>query len=358
MSPDLNIDTLVREMTPPSPAEVSADITEEAWDQFSRDGFLHLGQVLSDDDVERLKQRADDLAAGNVKNPQVLLQLDTGGEYLALPGAVEAFDSPTKLYRKIQGLEFDDEFLPLIRHPRFFEVCARMYGPHIALSLFRAMIMNKPAGQGTVLPWHQDGGDVWGLDREPLVTIWIALDTATPENGCMQAVRGSHRNGLLSSYGSTLSDDDAALHCPPDKVVDLAVSAGHAVLMHNWLIHRSGVNPSPFPRRAVTICYLDGRTRSTQTGDLMPIIAGTVDPAPHHYVSVLQDQVVNLSEAATRAEEYAKSLEPLYPEAKAYAESLEAEIAKLRAATDSGMAPNPSASFVRRATRRIRRALR
>ncbi|MEP6482137.1 MAG: phytanoyl-CoA dioxygenase family protein [Rhodoglobus sp.] len=344
-------------MTPPSPAEVSTVISDEAWDGFSRDGFLHLGQVLSADAIEQLKQRADDLAAGVVKNPRVLLQLDTGGEYLQLPDAVAAFDAPTKLYRKIQGLEFDDEFLPLIRHPRFFEVCARIYGPHIALSLFRAMIMNKPAGQGTILPWHQDGGDVWGLDREPLVTIWVALDDATPENGCMQAVRGSHRNGLLSSYGSTLSDDDATLHCPPDKVVDLAVPAGHAVLMHNWLIHRSGLNPSPNPRRAVTICYLDGRTRSTQTGELMPIIAGTVDPTPHHYVSVLREQVVALGEAVTRAEEYAKSLEPLYPEAKAYAEQLEAEIAKIRANAEVGTAPPAGVGVLRRAARRIRRAL-
>lgn len=283
--------------------------TDADWDRFSRDGFLHLGQVLDADGIARLTRRADDLALGRVVNDAVAMQLDTGGAYEDLPEAVRTFDEGTLTYRKIQGLETDDEFLPLIRDPLFLEVCARIYGPHVPLSIFRAMIMNKPAGQGTVLPWHQDGGDVWRLDREPLVTIWIALDPATTANGCMEAVRGSHRLGLLSDYGSTLSDEDAARHCPPDRVVPLEVPAGHAVLLHNWLIHRSGVNPSPIPRRAVTVCYVDGRTRSVLTGDLLPLIAGTVDPEPHPYVRQLQIDNATLRATFAEAEAYAKSLE-------------------------------------------------
>ena len=81
------------------------------------------------------------------------------------------------------------------------------------------------------------------------------------------------------------------------------------MLLHNWLIHRSGVNPSPIPRRAVTICYLDGRTRSVLTGDLLPVIAGTVDPEPHPYVRQLQIDNAALRTMFTEAEAYAKSLE-------------------------------------------------
>lgn len=283
-------------------------LTDEQWDRFARDGFMHLGQVLGAEEIGGLTQRADDLAMGRVHNEHVKLQLDTGGAYEELPQEVEAFEEGTTMYRKIQGLEMDDVFTPLIRHPRFLEVCARVYGPHVPLSIFRAMVMNKPAGQGTTLPWHQDGGDVWALDREPLVTIWVALDGATTANGCMDAVRGSHRLGLLSNYGSTLSEEHAAEHCPPEQVVPLEVPAGHAVLMHNWLIHRSGVNPSPDPRRAVTICYLDGRTRSVLTGDRFPVIAGTVDAAPYPYMRELLAHSENLQASFKQCEEYATSL--------------------------------------------------
>ena len=41
--------------------------------------------------------------------------------------------------------------LALLRHPIFREICARQYGPHASVSIFRAMMMNKPAGQGTGL---------------------------------------------------------------------------------------------------------------------------------------------------------------------------------------------------------------
>jgi len=362
MTTDASQLTLVR------PPAATHELTEDQWASFYRDGFLHLGQVLTEDEVERLKQRADDLAAGRVRNEQVLLQLDTGGAYEELPEAVQQLDGTTRLYRKIQGLEFDDEFVHLVRNPRFFEVCARIYGPHVPLSIFRAMVMNKPAGQGTVLPWHQDGGDVWGLDREPLVTIWTALDPATTENGCMECVRGSHRLGLLTDYGSTLSDEDAARHCPPESVVPLEVPAGHAVLLHNWLIHRSGVNPSPIPRRAVTICYLDGRTRTVHTGTHLPMVAGAINPEPLPYVRELMAHSENLSRAAADREVYALSLRTELEKVQAAYENALAEVARLHcevAARTPPERPRPrparparQKSLLEIARRRARRQLR
>ena len=284
-------------------------LTEQQWNDYSRDGFLHLGKVLEPEELEALRQRADDLALGNVKNPDVQMQLDTGGAYEELPGAVRAFDHGTVLYRKIQGLETDDLFAHLVRHPLFLEVCARQYSPHAPISIFRAMVMNKPAGQGTILPWHQDGGNVWALDRDPLVTIWVALDPATRANGCMEVVPGTHRLGLLSLYGSTVEEEHVRLHCPAERVQPLEVEPGHAVLLHNWLIHRSGVNPSPTPRRALTVCYMDGRTRSILTGNHFPLVAGSLPAEPYPFVDQLRQENAVLREAATRAETYARSLE-------------------------------------------------
>ena len=43
------------------------------------------------------------------------MQLDTGGAYEELPGAVRAFERGTMLYRKIQGLETDELFARLVR---------------------------------------------------------------------------------------------------------------------------------------------------------------------------------------------------------------------------------------------------
>jgi hypothetical protein len=329
--------------------EASVMLSEQQWTDYSRDGFLHLGKVLEPDELEALRQRADDLALGNLRNPDVQMQLDTGGAYEALPEAVQSFERGTVLYRKIQGLETDDLFGRLVRHPLFLEVCARQYGRHAAISIFRAMVMNKPAGQGTILPWHQDGGDVWALDRDPLVTVWVALDPATRSNGCMEVVPGTHQLGLLSLYGSTVAEEHVARHCPPERVQPLEVEAGHAVLLHNWLIHRSGVNPSPVPRRAFTICYMDGRTKSVLTGNPFPLVAGSLPAEPYPYVSQLresaqeavayarslEEEVERLRQMREETERYARSLEASQPgesaqEAVAYARSLEEEVERLR----------------------------
>jgi len=312
--------------------EKSRMLTEQQWNDYSRDGFLHLGKVLEPEELEALRQRADDLSLGNVKNPHVQMQLDTGGAYEELPAAVGSFDRGTVLYRKIQGLETDELFSRLVKHPLSLEICARQYGPHAPVSIFRAMVMNKPAGQGTNLPWHQDGGDVWALDRDPLITIWVALDPATQANGCIEIVPGTHLLGLLSTFGSTVGDEDVMRHCPSERIQPLEVEAGHAVLLHNWLIHRSGVNPSTAPRRAFTACYMDGRTQSILTGNYFPLVAGSLPAEPYPFVRQLRDDAAALHEAVARTEEYTRSLEEemaqlreMREEAERYARSLEAE---------------------------------
>jgi polysaccharide pyruvyl transferase WcaK-like protein len=312
-------------------------LTEADWQSFSRDGFLHLGQVLDAQQVSALQLRADALALGQISNPAIQMQQDTGSAYEALPEAVSQFEQGTHLYRKIQGLETDDLFAGLIDRPLFREICAHTYGTHAAVSIFRAMVMNKPAGQGTYLPWHQDGGTVWQLDRDPLVTIWVALDPATRDNGCMDAIRGSHRLGLLSLHGSTLTEEHVRQHCHDELSVPLEVPAGHAVLLHNWLIHRSGVNPSPTPRRAFTMCCMDARTRGILTGDHFPIVYGEQSSVPDPFVRQLQQEHAAQTDRAAQSEEYALSLrdqntqlQASIAEATKYARSLEAEIATLQ----------------------------
>lgn len=284
------------------------DVNTIDWDTFDRDGIVSLGRVVGDDVAIALGARADDLATGRFENPHVRLQADTGGEYDDLPEAVTGFVKPGTPYRKVQGLEHDDRFRDVLGLPIVTEICDRTYGAHAGISIFRAMVMNKPAAQGTVLPWHQDGGTVWGLDRDPLVTLWLALDDATPESGCMDVIPGSHRLGLLSTLGSTLAPEAAARHCPPDRVRSLPVARGEMVMFHNWLIHRSGVNHSRLPRRAFTTCLMDSRTISVSTGQRFQLLRGDAPPAAYRFVEQMEIDTAFLRDTAARSEEYALSL--------------------------------------------------
>jgi len=241
-------------------------ITDAQWRQFEEDGYLVLGKLLSDDDLAALQGRIDDIMMGRaaVDYDRLLMQLDsTSGEYKDAPVQSNGFKGATLAYRKIQNLELDDLFGGYVARPIFREICDRAYGSETPIACFRAMFMNKPSNQGTKLPWHQDA---WtDLDRQPIITVWTALDPATKANGCVEAIPGSHRNGLVNPEHPSgfLSEAQAAEYCPSEKVVYLELAPGEVVLLHNWLLHSSDVNRTPVSRRGFSVCYMDANTVST-----------------------------------------------------------------------------------------------
>ena len=245
--------------------------TDACVQEFRRRGYLRLGRVLSDEDLHALRARIDEIMLGTAPVPydRMLMQLDPAtNPPQHKRGASAGHKGATLAYRKIQDLELDPLFRAYMQRPLFAELCRRVYGVGRAVSCFRAMFMNKPAGAGTDLRWHQDR---WvDLDRDPQITVWTALDPASIANGCMQVIPGSHRRLRNPSNGSGfLSDGQRAdlerlieagdpQHCP----LYLQMDAGEAVLLHNWTLHRSGTNATAIPRRAFSVCYMDAATRS------------------------------------------------------------------------------------------------
>lgn len=315
-------------------------LSDQQWAEYDEKGYLRLGFVLDAAEIAVLRDRIDAIMLGQVRYPSLSYQLDTGGAYEQLPEPDARGAGATLKYRKLQGLEADPLVRDIITRPLFRHICGRHYGDHASVSIFRAMLMNKPAQQGTHLPWHQDGGDVWKLDRDPLVTTWIALDPATRQNGCVEVVPGTHRLGLLTNEGSTLRPEDVTRHCPEAAIEYLEIDAGECLLLHNWLLHRSDINRTDIPRRALSACYMDGRTVSTLTGNHFPMVFGDEPPSPRAWTFVEQLATENqrLRESAAEAERYARSLvehagnlEQMRKEAEQYAKSLEAELTRLRA---------------------------
>ena len=177
-------------------------------------------------------------------------------------------------YRKIQDLEWDPVFLEYMQGPLFRDICLRAYGAEARVSCFRAMFMNKPAGQGSVLPWHQDR---WNdMDRDPQVTVWTALDAATRQNGCVRIIPGSHRELVNPEHPSGfLTEEQVAGKVNDAEAVFLELEAGEVALLHNWLLHASDINHSDRSRRAFSVCYMDAATAYTDgRPTTFPVIFG------------------------------------------------------------------------------------
>lgn len=259
----------------------SQTITPEQWRSYEENGYLKLGRLLDDGELKSLQERINQIMLGqaSLDYGRILMQLDSdSGKYEDIKVATRGHKGATLNYRKIQDLEYDDLFRRYMERPIFQDICRRVYGADTPVAAFRAMFMNKPAHKGTFLPWHQDR---WtNLDRDPLITVWTALDPATVANGCVQIVPGTHRLGLInrSHPSGFLTPEQAREYCPAEKVVYLELKAGEVALLHNWLLHSSDVNKTDIPRRAFSVCYMDGRT-SASDGETFNRIFETTNAA-------------------------------------------------------------------------------
>ena len=239
-------------------------------EQFTNQGYLRLGQVLSVHQLTALQERINDIMLGRVRYENMRLQaVDKNSEGRRTIGNGEA----TLSYRRIDDLEQDPLFLSYIQHPLFRQITHRYIGEEV--SVFRSMLMNKPPGRSQPLGWHQDVGAGWGIDQNPIITIWTALDDASKATGSMQVVPGSNKHGIINQR-HWLEPEDQPRYAPPEAVIDLEAEAGEAILLHNFLLHRSGTNSTASARRAFSVTYMDAETRTLDTGQTFPVVFGEV----------------------------------------------------------------------------------
>ncbi len=232
---------------------------------FKEDGYFILPKFFERAEIVGLQERIDQIMLGtaDVDYDQIWMQLDTdSGNYEDLGWGGNGFQGATLDYRKIQGLEADQCFLDFITSSFFVQLCERVYGPNLPITSFRTMFMNKAAGKGTWLPWHQDRWNF--LDQDPLLTVWIPLDVATLENGCVQIIRKSHRKGLINPEHSSgfLTETQAVAHALAADIVPILVEPGDLVVLHNHLLHASDKNRTSSARRALSVCYMNGYTKN------------------------------------------------------------------------------------------------
>jgi ectoine hydroxylase-related dioxygenase (phytanoyl-CoA dioxygenase family) len=112
--------------------------------------------------------------------------------------------------------------------------------------------MFKPARHGGIKPWHQDYA-YWASLKPEQVTCWMALDEATPENGCMQLIPGSHKWGLVKHIREELQVDPKNL--PMEMVKIAPMKPGSILCFHVLTFHYSGPNTSDKSRRALIVDY-------------------------------------------------------------------------------------------------------
>jgi ectoine hydroxylase-related dioxygenase (phytanoyl-CoA dioxygenase family) len=111
----------------------------------------------------------------------------------------------------------------------------------------------KPARFGAETPWHQDEA-YWDPDLDyTSLSIWVPLQEATVENGCMWFVPGSQNLEVLphqSIGGDVRIHALEVLRADVSQAIACPLPPGGATFHSSRTLHFTGANRSEIPRRA------------------------------------------------------------------------------------------------------------
>ena len=234
---------------------------------FNREGYLRIkDRVIDDSHLSVLREHYDKVFAERrgtdgegLRNLAVTENSEDG----------EDVDQSEEMFQIMEMWSVDDEYKQLLFHRPLLEIVESLIGTEI--QLFHDQALYKPALHGGEVFWHQDNA-YWQCDPPDLVSIWVALDDADEENGCMNVIPGSHLEGL-TSHGRAKSEKGelpALLEVDVDvtRAVAVPVKAGHAMVHHCMTLHQTNPNRSARDRRAMVIHYMPYGTRNRE-GNVM-----------------------------------------------------------------------------------------
>jgi hypothetical protein len=227
---------------------------------YAEHGWARVGRVATGDVLAALRARADDIMLGKVSYPGLFFQIDAPtGDYGDLTYG-KGYEGPSLAYRKVEKLEKDPVYRAWIENALFARIARAVLGDH-GVSLYRAVLFAKGPQGGSNLPFHQDAGVFWGLDRDPELQLWTALDDVPLESGAVEVVPGSHKRGLATPLGGVVPPELLLKYGAEGAALPVPAEAGEVLLIHNYVWHRSGLNRTGRPRRALTVCLMDARTQ-------------------------------------------------------------------------------------------------
>jgi phytanoyl-CoA hydroxylase len=226
------------------------DISEEDLGFFQEHGYLVVEELLDDEEIRNGLDGLKGLLAGDAPNADIMYEghkIDDRADVEHLPPE-ETLDY---VRRFAWFVDDEDRLQTLAMKPSLLNKLQKMVDGEP--ELFQDMALIKPPG-GREKPWHQDKAffDV-ALDA-PVVGVWIALEEASPENGCMHIIPDSHKDGPVVHFDRRdLQICDTDVQVNEDVMVPL--QPGGALFFDGLIHHGTPVNKTDTLRRALQFHY-------------------------------------------------------------------------------------------------------
>ena len=241
----------------PSTTEALTALTPQQVNRFNTDGFVQQLSVFSPAEIAEHREYFDKLLND---------VLDSGGDAYSISSAHLTF-----------GPVYD-----LLLNPTIVYV-KDLLGPDVIG--WGSHYFCKLPGDEKAVDWHQDAS-YWPLSHTHAVTVWLAIDDADVENGCMQFVKGSHLKGHVvheineqtaeGVLGRGIVDVQAY-----GEIVDNPVAAGNVSIHSDLLIHSSKPNRSSRRRCGLTLRYCSADVRASMGWHQKGVVVCGSDGSSH-----------------------------------------------------------------------------
>ena len=224
-------------------------VTNEDIRQFRELGYLVIHDAFNAQEVADGLDGMVELIAG--KNPAFtgIMYEASAKDVLDTLGPEERQD----VVRKIASfVDYDARLKALAKHPGLYSVLNRIFEEQPVM--FQDMGLIKPPRIGREKPWHQDFAYFNLPVGTQVVGVWIALDEALIENGCMHIIPGSHREGPVVHFQRRdwqICDTDVQVQ----RCMAVPLKPGSCLFFDGLLHHGTPPSQSDRRRRAVQYHY-------------------------------------------------------------------------------------------------------
>jgi phytanoyl-CoA hydroxylase len=177
------------------------------------------------------------------------------------------YPQESSVLNRILAIHFPHKVSPkytdFLSYPPVVEILEQFIGPNV--KCMQSLLFIKPPGMPGQA-WHQDEIPIPTRDRS-LTGVWVALDDATIDNGCLWVIPGSHKPGIL--YERHPHDDPRFDKTPQardipyneSEAVPVEITRGSVLFFNGYLLHRSLNNVSADQsRRSLVMHYMSAES--------------------------------------------------------------------------------------------------
>lgn len=221
--------------------------------KFERDGYLIVKGLADNSVVDRMievTRRGLELGDGPV-------EFEADLQYPGAPTS-RAGTGGNTIRRLKEAQARDPIFTNWLMHPTVSSRLQQLLGPEVVMPLaHHNCVMTKQPRFSSETGWHQDIR-YWSFAKSELVSLWLALGSETPENGCLFVIPGTHR----MSFSPEQFDEKLFLRAdlPQNQPLiankrPVELSAGDVLFFHARTFHAAGRNTTQQSKFSVVFTF-------------------------------------------------------------------------------------------------------